>query len=97
MLLGFEPRDFLFGQGSHFRIAGLEQIAVAGEFVGHLEIRGAGGAEFLEARVFPAQLLRALRLGKSFRRAQEGFNLGKALEEFFDVRAQVHFILTADK
>ena len=38
-----------------------------------------------------AQILRALRVGKRVRRAQQGFNLGKALAEFFDVWAQVHF------
>ncbi len=42
------------------------------------------------------EFLRALRIGKSVRRTQQGFNLGKALAKFFDVRTEIHFSLATD-
>ena len=42
------------------------------------------------------EFLRALRVVKSLWIAQQGFDLGKALAEFFDVRAEVHLRFTID-
>ena len=46
----------------------------------------AGRDEVLEPGVFARQFLRSLRIVKNLGVAQQGFELGKALAEFFDVR-----------